>query len=92
MPPRNSRNDRERNRDSGVQVSPDDTFITVTLEGHEQITELVWDAIMAVATPRLKIGRNTSLTESRNSGDDGRKLIGVRYLNLVYHISDLPEE
>jgi len=88
MAQRSNRNDR----DNGVQVSPDDTFITVTLEGHEQITELVWDAIMAVATPRLKIGRNTSLTESRNSGDDGRKLIGVRYLNLVYHISDLPEE
>jgi hypothetical protein len=86
MAQRNNRNDR----DSGVQVSAEDTYVTVTLEGHEQITELIWDAIMAVATPRLKIGRNTSLTESRNSGDDGRKLIGVRYLSLVYHISELP--
>ena len=68
-----------------IQVPVDDTFCTITLEGEEKYTQMIWDAIMAVTPPRLMIGRNTKLTESRTPG-----LIGVRYLSLVIHKSDLP--
>jgi len=79
MPPRN-------NTDRSITVPDNDTFCTITLEGQPEYTQLVYDAIMAVATPRLKIGRGTGeLEASRTPG-----LVGVRYLSLVIHKSDLP--
>ncbi len=78
MPPRNT--------DRSVTVPENDTYCTITLEGHPEYTQLIYDAIMAVAEPRLKIGRGAgNLEDSRTPG-----LIGVRYLSLVIHKSDLP--
>lgn len=80
--PRNE-NRVERN---AISVPDNDTFCTVTLEGQPEYTQMIYDAIMAVAEPRLKIGRGSGALEpSRTPG-----LVGVRYLSLVIHKTDLP--
>jgi len=85
MPPRNS--NREERSPVSLTVPDSDTFCTITLEGHPEYTEKIYDAIMAVAEPRLKIGRGSGQLEpSRTPG-----LVGVRYLSLVIHKSDLTE-
>jgi len=75
------------NRDDSIEVGDGETYCTVTLEGEPQITELIWAAIKAVAPPRLIIARGgAKLQESRTPG-----LVGIRYANIIYHTSDLPE-
>jgi len=81
MPPRAAREPRE-----AITVPEEDTFCTISLEGHPEYTELIWEAIKAVAPVNIMIGRGGGqLQESRTPG-----LTGIRYVSLVAHKSNLP--